>query len=253
MSIAKRENRQFPGPQTALLHVRFGLVSMLLAAVVMALAVGICMRAASTVWTLPKPLCTISEAVDVKVASTLLIGLLSLLYVRRQFAYAMRPIAEYRSWESSSSHFGLQSVGAGQRFLIVHLFNVGAGPMLVRNARYRVAFDGAEAGVYGEFIVVFDELFRRELRSGREIVIVNVGKGTAMESRGQRPVFEMSLEGSTARLPTSLDVRLEFEGVLGDRYVKEMFYIPRRGIDSLRVPEGSPLAGSDSPKLTKQE
>lgn len=205
------------------------------------MAACLALQALTLAMKLPAGFDAFADKLDGKVLSTVLMGALSLLYVRKQFSFGMRPIADYRSWEESSSHLGLGRKDAEQRFFSVHLANVGAGPMLVRRAEYR-AGPTLPPGAYSDFRSAISEVNRLGLRMGRDISVINLGVGTAMESRGERPVFEVDLGSSAVRLLKVFDVRIEFEGLLGDLYVKELFYVPRRGIDSLQPDAGAAQA-----------
>jgi len=64
-----------------------------------------------------------------------------------------------------------------------------------------------------------------------------ISKGWIIGSKEERIILEMDMsdkdkKGNLRRIE-KLDIQLEFEGSLGDAYAKEIYCIPRRGIEKL--------------------
>jgi len=224
---------EFPGPQKTIRRLKPSFTLALTWGALPFLTFLMCLQLGASLNVLTPKWSALGARVDARIVATMLMGALSLVYVRRQFALGMRPIIDYRSWQSADSEFGLIDKGDGQKVFVVQIVNVGSGPLIVTSTAYRALFGNDSMPDYSGFGDVRRVLIQRGLQFGREVLVINLGEGTALESRGERIVFEMLLSAAASSQIRRFDVCIEFEGLLGDLYRKEMFYVPTRGIDSL--------------------
>lgn len=160
--------------------------------------------------------------------ATILIGLMSLVVLRAQAAATQRPILTYSSVQQSSDSSGLAASGGG--VWSVTLQNVGGGSAIIRDGTYRIRDSLHDVGGYDMNYPAAIEFFsRRGMRVGRDYALYTFSAGGAIGPNVQCRIFEAPItKVNSIRV---LDIRVEFETMLGDRYCKEVYCIPRVGMD----------------------
>lgn len=171
------------------------------------------------------------KLLDMNNAVTLLIALLSLIAVRQQFIYGTKPFLIYFSRFSHDSALGLPRISDRERAWSVTVQNVGQGAASVRSTRYRLALggssrpqvrDGLSAGEVQEI------LSKHGLVAGKHYSMATLSDGARIAAGGEQVVFE--IRADCAKIVTALDLHLTFEAMLGDRFEKYIFCIPRDGL-----------------------
>jgi hypothetical protein len=168
--------------------------------------------------------------IDVNTAFTILVALLSLIAVRQQFIYGTKPFLVYHSQFTHESRLGLPGAGAGERIWQVTLSNAGQGAASIREVRYRIAARGSTLSDSYPLPAssLTATLEGMGLRNERDYSLVSFSEGFRVIASAEQPIFEL-FEAAAAALQ-SIDMRIEIEGLLGDRFVKEVFLIPRGGL-----------------------
>jgi hypothetical protein len=168
------------------------------------------------------------QVLDNKSSATLIIGLLSLSFINRQLLLAYRPFLNYRCQQSSTSTFALVGDGNNGNTWKISLQNVGSGTAVVVGSRYRVGTKGGEPAVYEDYDHAMGRLVSYGFTNGVDFVVRYFSHGWSLAGKDDCIIAEIALQKALEL--DRLDVEVEFKGLLGDRYVKEMFCIPRRGI-----------------------
>ena len=168
------------------------------------------------------------QILDNKSAATMIIGLLSLAFVNRQVILAYRPFLNYRSQKTNSSTFALGKESNAKEFWVVKLQNVGSGPAIVTQSLYRVSATPGILGKYEEYDGALRNLTAAGLTNGEDFVLRFLSHGWALAARDECILGELNLP--KAMNVYALDIRVEFKGLLGDTYTKEIYCIPRNGI-----------------------
>lgn len=171
--------------------------------------------------------------IDVNTAFTILVALLSLIAVRQQFIYGTKPFLVYHSQFTHASRLGLPGAGAGERIWQVTLSNAGQGAAAIREVRYRIAARGNTLSDSYPLPAasLTATLEGMGLRYERDYSLVSFSEGFRVIAGAEQPIFEV-FEAAAAALQ-SIDMRIEIEGLLGDRFVKEVFLIPRGGLPEI--------------------
>jgi hypothetical protein len=170
------------------------------------------------------------KLVDANTAFTIFVALLSLIAVRQQFIYGTKPFLVYHSQFTHESRLGLPGASAATRIWQVTLSNAGQGAASIREVRYRIAAQG-EALSDSYFLpgsALTEVLEGLGLRNERDYSLVSFSEGFRVTAGAEQPIFEVF--EAAAGAVHSIDMRIEIEGLLGDRFVKEVFLIPRSGL-----------------------
>jgi hypothetical protein len=166
---------------------------------------------------------------DNQTTATVIIGLVTLAFVSRQITLGYRPFFNYKCQQTRDSLYALIVRGeSGTRYWNVTLQNVGSGPAIVRKSWYRVRFDQTMIAEYAEYEDVMNSLASKGFINGQDCIVTFLSDGWSLAAKSDFTIVELVLE--KALKISALDIKVEFEGLLGDRYIKEIFCIPRRGI-----------------------
>jgi len=168
------------------------------------------------------------QILDNKSAATLLVGLISVAFINRQVTLAYRPVFNYRSQQTSTSTFALPKSQDNGNFWAVSLQNVSSGPAIAVKSSYRAVFGVDGPGEYGPYDDVIRKLTAGGLTNGQTFVIRPISRGWCLAAKDECIIFEAALPSALGL--HSLDIKIEFQGLLGDEYTKEVFCIPRMGI-----------------------
>jgi hypothetical protein len=155
--------------------------------------------------------------------ATIFIGLLTLIVVREQATASTRPLMTYSSMQGGANSSGLPSDDTG--FWNVEIENVGAGAAIIRSVAYRLS----RADSYSlDYSATVQQLKLLGLQIGRDYALYTFSAGGVIGPGAKTSVFEIGLKNISAI--KDVDVQLEFETTLGDRYRKEVYCIPRVGM-----------------------
>lgn len=177
------------------------------------------------------------KLLDVKTALTVLITVLALLYTRSQFEHGLRPLLDYRVRRTAESIYNLGSASHGNSFIAIRLANLGGGVAIARQALYSLKMKNGAALSGLSFSELTAQLKKEGFLQQEDYDLTYISKGWIIGSKEERVILEMDMSDqgkkNNLRRIELLDIRLEVEGSLGDRYLKEIYCIPRRGIDQL--------------------
>ena len=184
------------------------------------------------------------------VAATLLGAFLSLYFLRRQFLHAAMPLLDYRCRVGPASGVALSCDDeTAARVWVVELSNVGQGAAIITGARYWLELE--ESGCAGpqrpDFMAWFEQradrygsrcrfrcdvhaverrLAEAGLEDQRQFDLLHFGEWTALSPGESRAIFQLCLADAGAII--ALDIELTYQSVVGDRYRREIYAIPRR-------------------------
>lgn len=182
------------------------------------------------------------KILDTGSAATLLIGLISAAWVNKQVILGYRPFFNYLCHQTPSSVFGLVKESETINFWNVNLMNVGSGPAIVVRSFYRVWLGTNDSGGYGTYQDAINKLASNGFTPGRNFALRELSHGWSMAPKGESIIFEATLPSlfdQASREPAirlrALDIKVEFKGLLEDLYTKEIYCIPRKGINPERI------------------
>ncbi|MGW7531285.1 hypothetical protein [Amycolatopsis sp. NPDC054798] len=168
------------------------------------------------------------ELLGVGPSVSLLVGALTLLLVRNQFALGLRPFISYHSgWLKSNSGTVYLAEAEGPIWAVTAR-NAGSGIGVIRNVRITVACADSStfSGTHDETVAFLRE--RCDLEQNREYALSKLSPGGVFASGDEIRLFELT-HGSRC-LFSEFTVSVEFEGTLRDAYAKNIFCIPPSGI-----------------------
>jgi hypothetical protein len=161
--------------------------------------------------------------IDLDKLLTITLTVLGLIIARNNIAHGMRPYIVYeckRGKPIELKHFS--------NVLSVHIKNVGSGIALIRSIKYRMVSDGGKS----EYSKNYDDIIAITSQQGyinrRHFILLEISNGFALSPKDEKCVFETPI--SNYLNDKAFDIMVEFEGFLGDRYEKEIFCIPRKGV-----------------------
>ena len=164
------------------------------------------------------------QILDNKSSATIIVGLLGLAFVNRQVVLAYRPFLNYRSQKTSSSTFALRQDANNKGFWGVKLQNIASGPAIVTRSLYRVSKNDEYEG----YESVLAKLSEAGLTNGEDFVLRFLSNGWCLAAKDECIIAEFDLQKAMSL--SALDIKVEFKGLLGDEYEKQIFCIPRKGI-----------------------
>lgn len=238
MRTERVAEKQHPGPQRKLKRNPFKYFPAYLLSVCIALAVFTVLQdnlkffgldESGAIWKL--------KLVDVKTALTILLAVLTLLYTRSQFEHGLRPLLDYRVRRTAESIYNLGSNSHGNSFIAVLLANLGGGVAIVRRAKYSLKMKDATELANLSFSELAGQLKKEGFLQHEDYDLTYFSKGWIIGAKEERTILEMDMSDqekkNNLRRIEKLDIQLIVEGSLGDIYAKEIYCIPRRGIDKL--------------------
>lgn len=145
------------------------------------------------------------------------------LNVTPRLMYFCRPMDE--------SDVGL-TVESGKVIWRCGVKNVGAGAAIINRCSYWISFSLPENTAPLPYTLSYLDavslLREKGLEPGRDYGLMRYTGGAVIGSQVEQTIFEAGKEALD--LLRGVDVKLEYQGVLGGRYEKEVFAIPRAGI-----------------------
>jgi len=230
--------KQHPGPQRKLKRNPFKYFPAYLLTVCVALAIFTVLQTNAKYFGLDENSAFWNfKLLDVKTALTLLITVLTLLYTRNQFEHGLRPMLDYRVSRTAESIYNLGSSSHGNSFITVRLANLGSGVAIVRRAKYSLKMKDSPELPSLSFPELAAQLKKEGFLQHEDYDLTFISKGWIIGSKEERVILEMDMSDqdkkNNLRRIEKLDIQLVVEGSLGDTYAKEIYCIPRRGIDKL--------------------
>jgi len=112
--------------------------------------------------------------------------------------------------------------------LTVNIKNVGSGIALIRSVKYRVVPPNENKEYDHSYDDVIETIAQEGYENRKDFVLLEFSNGFALSPKDEKSILEVPI--SNYLKGKTLDIKIEFEGFLGDRYCKEIFCIPRKGI-----------------------
>ena len=166
------------------------------------------------------------QFLDTKSIFTVFISLVGLVLVRHHFIQSFRPRINYElnKVEKGATNFLHKDESVWQAKII----NAGLGPAVIEDYCFRTSEND-------EYSLSFDSLVHKlesfDLILDVDYSLNNVTKGYTISAKDSLIAFELVLyKGEKIKC---LDIQIQFKGFLGDNYRKEIFCIPRKGINNL--------------------
>lgn len=164
------------------------------------------------------------KILDPSSSASLFVTLVGALLVRHQFVLGLRPRLGYKSIITTKQNAGnnKQSCEVWQ----VSIQNVGLGAAIVDGIYFRT---GMSAVKDNPFTLtqneVIKELAKYKLIHGQDYWLENISVGFTLPHGENYVVLEIKTE-HRGKLK-QLDALISFRGFLGDKYHREVFFIPR--------------------------
>jgi hypothetical protein len=163
------------------------------------------------------------KLLDLKSAITILFTVAGLILVRKHFVLGLMPRIIYEARKHDKEKTWL--LNSNESVWAVKIKNVGLGPAIMLSISFRLKVDGEYMG-YQKFI---EELRLKGLCLERDFYLSNITLGYTIPSKDEACIFEVVIN-KTIDLKC-LDVKMEFKGLLGEKYSKVVYCIPRLGIN----------------------
>ena len=164
------------------------------------------------------------ELLNVQTAVTTLVAVCSLILVRRQFVLGTRPYLTITSGRRSESQTGLVDSPRNVWWQAT-LRNVGPGMAVIRASYYRVAFAGASNLIQQVDAMVVREMLKEDASIASErVTLSHLSAGTALAPGQTLVMFEA--EADCVAQIARLELCLEYEGILGDIFAREVPLLP---------------------------
>lgn len=159
------------------------------------------------------------KLLDTNTSLTLLVALLTLVAMRQQYLATLKPYITYVSRRVQPGEENRTDEG-----WVVAIWNVGTGVAVVQETRYRLMLsDGSESWL--DYDKVVERLAALGWQPDSTYKLSRLSSGFVLGPENQISVFE----NAHAALKTikMLDLELTFSSRAGERYVKDVFLIPR--------------------------
>ncbi|MEA5364692.1 hypothetical protein VA596_34530 [Amycolatopsis sp., V23-08] len=176
------------------------------------------------------------ELVGVGPSVTFLVGSLSLLLVRNQFALGLRPFISYNSRWMPSHEDSVYLTEAEGPIWSVTIRNSGSGLALIRRVTLSVQAAGATEffGIHEE---VTDHLLTScQLKLNRDYALSKLSPGGVLSPGNEVRIFELTEQSGSEF--DNLSIVVEFEGALKDMFIKKIICIPPSGLPPLPEKQG---------------
>lgn len=163
------------------------------------------------------------KILDTNTAATLFVTAVGALLVRRQFVLGLRPRIGYKTARTTK-----EIVRNGNKMLEVwqvKIRNTGEGSAIINRSEFELKTETLKNSTsFFTLIDVITELNKIGLVRGEDYWLENITSGFALPPQEDCIVFEIKIE-HVPKLKR-LDMLLHFQGLLGDRYFREIFFIP---------------------------
>lgn len=164
------------------------------------------------------------KILDTNTAASLFVTLIGAILVRHQFALGIRPAVNYTSATITKNYPVTSSVPCELWQVVLH--NAGSGTAIFNSIRFRISVDAIYRGEYSKsHKEVVKALAEIGLVRDQDYSLANISRGSTLAPRESRAIFE--LKASKLHLIKQLDASIQFQGLLGDKYGRELFLIPR--------------------------
>jgi hypothetical protein len=170
------------------------------------------------------------EFMSLDQATTIFVALLSTIIVREQYVESVTPYITYSCNQSSKPLIDLNEADEDELFWNSSFRNDGNGRALIESITYGIEFlDGSAFSSISSFDELVDILKSRGLNNGLNCWVAYFSNGGSIRPEYDYPVFTAPL--SCARRIRSLDVTMVYKNILGDVFEKNIYCIPRIGIE----------------------
>jgi len=226
------EGRLYPGPQKQLKRTWFGSVALASLVVGMTLVTLFSLlQANAELLALSQPDWIWKIAIlkpDQSIA--ILVGLLTLIVVRKQAAFGLRPQLVYEGRISRSPMVGSteesKSSSKTSSAWEVRVINAGSGAALIQDAKYSLRLSGeSDTRRDLSYHDMLSHLKAFGLVWGRDLIVSHISSGFAFGTSREKVVFVVSL-GCYSQIEV-FDIVLRYRSILRDEFEKEIFCIPR--------------------------
>lgn len=165
---------------------------------------------------------------------TVFAGFISLLFVREQFVQGLRPFLTYSCFRSKDNDKALDlnhisfsdDIESDKGVLFkTTLENIGGGMATMKSVEYRLSFKYGEFGDFESFSDIKTKMYENGLEFNKDYWISSFSKGWSIAKEKEVLIFEIPLRKSNKIF--CLDIKFEYEGLLGDTYEKQVYCIPR--------------------------
>ncbi len=164
---------------------------------------------------------------------SVLVASLVTLVARDQYARSVRPLLRYESDWVTLSEYELLDGGPYRQ---VRIQNVGPGAALVKRVSWMIELASSRQHLeFEDLITVRDALARIDLREARDYYLLNFSSGTALPSTDDQLYFECT--EAAVKAFSKFVVVLEFESLVGDRFVRYVSLLPHVGASSAALKE----------------
>lgn len=164
------------------------------------------------------------KILDTNTAASLFVTLIGAILVRHQFAPGLRPRLTYGSSHTTKNH--PETIDESCEVWQVVLHNAGSGSAIFNSIRFRIGIDAINLADYSKSHKdIVQELADIGLIRDHYYWLVNISKGSTLSPKEDWPIFE--IKASKIHLIKQLDATVQFQGLLGDKYNRELFLIPR--------------------------
>ncbi|MBK6278272.1 MAG: hypothetical protein IPG64_06070 [Haliea sp.] len=171
-------------------------------------------------------------------AFTLFTATVGLAIALQQWAASVRPYLSHTAAPRQNEHGSALYVATPPSSphplsWKVALRNVGGGPAIFRKVHFELCLPATAAEAkraaasYDSADALAEALGAAGLSFGTDFYLYNVSPGGALAPLAETALFELAICKSHAI--STLDIHLEFEGLLGDRFTKTVNCIPRAG------------------------
>lgn len=164
------------------------------------------------------------KILDTASSSSLFITLLGALVVRHQFVLGFRPRISYKSMQTLKQNPSNDK----QHYEVwqVRISNTGLGAAIISRTNFDLEIFSTK-GIPSLMSLneVVNEVERSGLIRDRDYWIENISSGFTLPPKEDCILFEIKIEH--LRKIKRLDMILHFQGLLGDKYFRDIFFLPR--------------------------
>lgn len=168
------------------------------------------------------------KLLDLKTSFTIFISLLGLILLRHHFLEGFKPRIVYETKKCKTPTFDAYDFEG--EIWQVKIRNVGLGAATILDYEFRFHPSKITNKKYlTNYSEVIKEISKEGVNLESEYYLDEITAGYTLPSKEEIVLFEM--ETSSALKLKQLDLKIEFTGFLGGKYSKEIFLLPRLGIN----------------------
>ena len=164
------------------------------------------------------------KILDFKTAITITLTIIGFILIRKNFVVGLKPRIIYETKKRKASNIWMGK--PDEDVWAVTIRNVGLGAAVIENFTFSLF---KEKKYEFDYQKINEELKRLNLRLEVDYYLANITRGYTLSAKEETCIFEIPLNKSDK--VKYLDIKLKFKGLLGDRYNKEIYCIPRKGIN----------------------